>query len=427
MGFAGLVQSPDERPWNRAPVPGGHPVPLPTLSIMISRTRLSQDYNTMNKLHAFFSLTALSLASVAQAQTAQVASLAPAPGQTVRNWAPAQPGSGYSVTNYIYDDGTSENAQKVWSGAGTWGVACWINGFDAPTGDVITKIDVAFGSALFPNNQPALGSVCNVGVWSDPNQDGSPLDAVLLTQMAGTVTILGDSFQTFTLTTPTIVTGKFFIGAWMACNHTPNEYPAAIDQTTPANGNQFICGSGGTAAAPAAFDPTNLAGAGLPPTPNTLGVYLVRAEGGGAAPVVYCTPKSTSNGCNPSIGFSGGSSATLGSGFNINGTNFINNKSCLLFYGTTGQSAVAFQGGILCVKTPIKRTGATLTGGNPPPNDCSGAPSIDFNAFTAAQPPGSLLQIPGTVVNTQWWGRDPGFAAPNNTQLSDALEFTVGP
>jgi len=144
----------------------------------------------------------------------------------------------------------------------------------------------------------------------------------------------------------------------------------------------------------------------------------------------YCTSSTTSNGCTPSIGSNGTPSATAGAGFVVNGSNFLNNKSCLLFYGTSGQAAIAFQGKILCVKSPIKRTPGTNTLGNPPPNDCSGAPAIDMNLFALGGLGGTplpALTVPGTVVDCQWWGRDPGFAPPNNTQLSDGLEYVVLP
>jgi hypothetical protein len=148
------------------------------------------------------------------------------------------------------------------------------------------------------------------------------------------------------------------------------------------------------------------------------------------APVIYCTAKVNSLGCTPSIGSSGANppSATIGNGFNVTCTSVINNKSGLLFYGNAGQAATPFQGGTLCVKTPIKRTPAQSSGGNPPPNDCSGNYSIDMNAFAVGGAPAApFLIVVGTVVDCQWWGRDPGFAAPNNTMLSNGLEYVVGP
>jgi hypothetical protein len=150
-----------------------------------------------------------------------------------------------------------------------------------------------------------------------------------------------------------------------------------------------------------------------------------------SAGVRYCTAKINSLGCTPVIGSIGSPSATAGFGFIVNGTNMRNNKNGLLFYGVSGRSSLPFQGGTLCVKTPLKRTGSTHSGGTPAPaNDCSGVFAIDMNLFavsTGTPLPLAALTVPGSVVTCQWWGRDPGFPAPNNTQLSDGLEYTVCP
>jgi len=156
------------------------------------------------------------------------------------------------------------------------------------------------------------------------------------------------------------------------------------------------------------------------------GTFRITLRGSCEAPVVYCTAKPNSLGCVPAIGASGTPSASAGSGFVITGTNVRNNKAGMLLYGVTGRAAIPFQGGLLCVKTPIRRTPGVDSGGAPKPvADCSGVFALDFNAFSAGGAGLPALQIPGTVVDCQWWGRDPGFAPPDNTTLTDALEFTV--
>ena len=152
---------------------------------------------------------------------------------------------------------------------------------------------------------------------------------------------------------------------------------------------------------------------------------------GQTPPLTYCTPKTNSLGCIPSIGFIGSSSATAGSGFTLLASNVRNNKPGLLIYTNNGAASIPFQGGLRCVESPVRRSIQLNAGGNPAPaNDCSGVYSLDMNAFAIGAVggiPASYLIVPGTQVNVQGWGRDQGFAAPNNSTLTNALEFVVCP
>ncbi|MEO6708826.1 MAG: hypothetical protein ABI054_04375 [Planctomycetota bacterium] len=177
----------------------------------------------------------------------------------------------------------------------------------------------------------------------------------------------------------------------------------------------------------------------------TNGTLVVQAEGLGGhdgsingfqfvflgSTVSYCTAKVNSLGCLPSLGASGSSSASAGSGFVLNGTNVRNNKAGLLLYTNGGRAAVVFQGGLRCINTPIRRSIALNSGGTPlPVNDCTGVYSLDMNAFAVGSLggiPAAYLTQPGTLVDAQCWGRDPGFAFPNNSTLTQGLEFSVGP
>jgi hypothetical protein len=145
---------------------------------------------------------------------------------------------------------------------------------------------------------------------------------------------------------------------------------------------------------------------------------------------VYCTAKLNSLGCTPTISASGSPSASAGAGFTLSGANVRNNTAGILIYGVNGAAAVPFQGGFLCVQPPIKRSIAVHSGGSPVGSDCSGLYSIDMSAFAAGALGGNPLpdlQVAGTRVNCQFWGRDPGYPAPSNSSLTDAAEYTVLP
>ena len=109
--------------------------------------------------------------------------------------------------------------------------------------------------------------------------------------------------------------------------------------------------------------------------------------------------------------------------------NVRNQQPGLLLYTDAGRAAVPFQGGLLCVSAPVRRTIALNSGGtSAPAADCTGVFSIDLNAFASGSlggTPASVLQIVGAMIDVQFWGRDIGLPPPNASTLTDALEFMI--
>ena len=159
------------------------------------------------------------------------------------------------------------------------------------------------------------------------------------------------------------------------------------------------------------------------------GVSLLFGRPYAAPYALYCTAKVNSLGCTPQISAAGAPSASASNGFEVLCTSSRNNKPGLLLNGIAGRYGLPFLGGTLCVRSP-RRTPGVNSGGTPgPANDCSGVYSLDLNAFGRGLLGGSPwpeLSQPGTVVNLQWWARDPGFPAPNGVALSGGLEVVVG-
>jgi len=147
-------------------------------------------------------------------------------------------------------------------------------------------------------------------------------------------------------------------------------------------------------------------------------------------PLAYCTAKTNSQGCTPAIGAVGWPSASRASGFSVQSRPLLNNRIGYLAYGIDGPAALPFGGGTLCVAPTLRRTPPQDSSGNPRGVDCSGTFEIDMNLFAAGALGGNPLpelRQPGTRVFCQWISRDPGFAAPNNVSLSDALQYYVCP
>jgi hypothetical protein len=134
----------------------------------------------------------------------------------------------------------------------------------------------------------------------------------------------------------------------------------------------------------------------------------------------YCTAKTNSQGCTTAIAAAGIPSASLAAPFDLTASNLLPNTVGLLIYSTAGPAVIPFQGGFLCMGTPIFRSTGQGTGGSAP---CSGTLSIDFNAFVQA---GQAIGVSGgSQVQAQFWSRDTGFAPPNASNLTDAVQFVV--
>jgi hypothetical protein len=137
---------------------------------------------------------------------------------------------------------------------------------------------------------------------------------------------------------------------------------------------------------------------------------------------VYCTAKVNGLGCTPAIGWTGSPSVSSTSPFVISAGQVLNQKTGLLLYGYAPNSA-PFQGGTLCVASPIRRTSAQNSGGSANTDDCTGTYAFDFNAWLQAGADPELSV--GSQVFAQYWSRDPFRAI--TIGLTDALHFHVRP
>jgi subtilisin family serine protease len=135
----------------------------------------------------------------------------------------------------------------------------------------------------------------------------------------------------------------------------------------------------------------------------------------------YCTAQVNSLGCVPQF-TSFGTPSTSGSGpFVITSSQQLGMRNGTFFYSTRGPAGSAFQGGHLCVKFPVRRTGLQNSGGTD--GTCDGSFVLDFNAWLAT---GQAFIPAGTLVYGQYWSRDSG-SPPYFTNLTDAIVFQMQP
>ena len=188
------------------------------------------------------------------------------------------PGGSPDANEYQRDDGVAENSIGLTAG----GSFLWLTRYTSLAATpLVTNIKVAFGTPLTIN-----GLQADAFIWSDPNNDGSPADAVVLGTAAGVISganpsvpINNPTFVNFNIPDTLTIPGQnFFIG--VRVQHLAGQFPAAIDQTAPLPGPGITWAA--FVASPGTVNPNTL-GTGQNLTdfstlPGLHGDWLIRAD-----------------------------------------------------------------------------------------------------------------------------------------------------
>jgi hypothetical protein len=137
----------------------------------------------------------------------------------------------------------------------------------------------------------------------------------------------------------------------------------------------------------------------------------------------YCTGKLNTAGCVPVMSYAGEHASTVSPlPYSVSAALIVPNQVGIMIYSTNGEASIPFQGGILCIGSPVIRTPGQFSGGVPPPPACSGKYNFNFNAWIQSGIDPNL--VVGATVNAQYWYRDPTHPV-NGSGLTNAVEFMI--
>ncbi len=363
---------------------------------------------------------------------------------------PATPGVGTFSIDYLsdtcmYDDGSTEQSIGLTNGGET-GWMQRLGSIGATT--TVTAISTAWGNLGGAGQAPPAGSPATVEVWNDPNNDGNPSDAVLITAQATTVQNPGtDMLQTVTLTTPVTLSGVFFIGASVA--HAANQFVTPMDE----NGCGYRPGVAWIVGAPGGvLDLNTLTNNGVPPlafdnlvlggVPQNC-VLLLQATCNSGGPVTigtpFCLGDGSATGCpcanNSAVGSNTGCLNSLGNGGKLEamGTpsiandtvvlqgSLMPNSSALYFQGTTQQNGglgSTFGDGLRCAGGAVTRLGTQT--------NVAGSSVYPAGAQLHVSVKGTVTS-PGVRTYQAWYRNAAVFCTPSTFNLTNGLQITWTP
>ena len=178
---------------------------------------------------------------------------------------------------YQLDDGTAE-CSFGWGDGSKNAEALWFNQFDVITPcktTTIASVSIAWGSPAYPDG--SNGTPVTIAIWSDPNGDRDPSDAVLLGSVAGTIQNANtNTFVTYTFSPPVtlpVAAVSFFVGDMTPANSGPEYFPQAFDDNSFSHGQSWY-------ALMSDYGPVNLTNPGANDSVGVIfaaGNWLIRA------------------------------------------------------------------------------------------------------------------------------------------------------
>jgi hypothetical protein len=353
---------------------------------------------------------------------------------------PAVPGAGNFTIEYLGDtctfaDSSTEDALGVVNG----GEVGWLHMLGSVgSNTTVTAISTAWGAVGALNIPP--GQAASVHVWDDPNDDGNPNDAVLITSQSTTVANPGtDQLQTITLGTPATLSGIFFVGVVTATTASDFAAPLDGDGCGYRPGVTWI-----TLAQGQQLNITNLSANTLPPsTMDSFGfdvAWLMEATCGNAtAGTPFCLGDGTAAACpcanNSPVGNNSGCLSSLGVGGKLVGQGVpslaadtivlkgsqMPNSSALYFQGTTQQAGGAgtvFGDGLRCAGGQVARLATQVNALGVSEYPAGAQASVSVRGGVAA---------PGTRTYQIWYRNAAAFCQAATFNLSNGLSITWVP
>lgn len=155
------------------------------------------------------------------------------------------------------------------------------------------------------------------------------------------------------------------------------------------------------------------------------GCQTPNLEGLGPFALSYCSAKASSSGCLAVLTASSQGPPFSGArDFSVTASEVQGLRPGLFFGSTSGPAAIVFQGGLLCVQPPTKRSVVGFSFGTA--SACDGSYALLVNDGNLFPPPfpGGFDAGPGGTSYLQVWYRDPVLNDGFETALSEALQLT---